>query len=417
MRAVATARARILVVFLLCFILTVFLTREARLVQPVSAEDAMSAPAAAIPQKLHHRPQFILHIGPPKTGSTSIQKSLGIDIPEQILRKDNVAYMGLYAREGRMRSSVYKHLMRARCFREYQSNPNVSCWKEAVAELHNYARNGTSVIISSETFSYRWELDVNDTTGRLRRVPFLLGPLTEALNDFDVRVVWVYRRFHEWLVSAINQRNLDMQIANRHDQYVGLWEGITRYQNDLSNFRKWFLYRYMDQVLPVFHGLGDQTMAIRPGTCIVSQLLCHVLTVAPNMCQWSVDRDQRNDTVRENAGARRNFDAALLVQEAVRRKVIQIPQSNRQYQVIHGELHPQMDGMPRACPTRRQLDDLWTTNMRLEHGLVPDLHVDAQSEYAAYINRFSIKLCWLDFDAIFANDTLVQGIRVLTTTT
>lgn len=160
-----------------------------------------------------NKPVAVVHIGPPKTGTTSIQHRLQDEFTRETLAKDGYVYIGrelgqlMQACDGEpykgWQAAVchFKHCMVAgKCEAEV-------FWTEFVDNLQSLRRNGTSIIISDEALIVWMSGDQQHS----------LDSLHAALAGFDVHIVSAYRRFTEWLPSLYQQRykipRVDPRIA------------------------------------------------------------------------------------------------------------------------------------------------------------------------------------------------------------
>ena len=144
--------------------------------------------APSIHEKENTRPLFVLHVGPPKTASTTLQHFL--DLYQPLLAQDNYTFFGPTL------SPIGTGLSR-QCGRNIRKANNtkrpihkVPCWKDMLDALRELHLKGNHVIVSEENLS----------ANKIK-----LPPLRNALKDWDVRIVISYRRFQEWIVSAKNQ--------------------------------------------------------------------------------------------------------------------------------------------------------------------------------------------------------------------
>jgi hypothetical protein len=150
---------------------------------------------------------LILHIGPPKTGSTSIQSFLDLAQPD--LLSDGI----LYPLKGRSEAGVTYRIKlhqrdpRSRCFASKQGPDSAhhllawslaetvqdisadSCWLKILHEID--AKNPETVIISSEYFA--WLSDEQ------------LQKLKAMLNQYSVKILIYFRNPFDWLLSRYNQ--------------------------------------------------------------------------------------------------------------------------------------------------------------------------------------------------------------------
>lgn len=150
---------------------------------------------------------IILHIGPPKTGSTSIQSFLnsaqqelladGVLYPSKGRPESGVTYqIKLHERDARSKPYTFKkgphithHLLAWALTGANRNASPESCWAEVFNEIESV--NPHTVFISSESFAWLSE-------GQLQK-------LKELLKDYSVKILIYFRNPFNWLLSRYNQ--------------------------------------------------------------------------------------------------------------------------------------------------------------------------------------------------------------------
>lgn len=133
-------------------------------------------------QSLDGRPRLILHIGPQKTGSTTLQHAWGA--PQElknVMVQDNFHYHYINPHSGTFDCDMIG---------DRWDNCKAS---EKLKEILRDARqNHKNLVLTDENLDHRF-----------------VGALREAIDDdhFRVKVVLVYRRIHQWLPSWYSQIN------------------------------------------------------------------------------------------------------------------------------------------------------------------------------------------------------------------
>lgn len=253
-------------------------------------------------------PYFILHIGPAKTATTTLQSILSKVRTK--LSDDHYKYVG-------PGSTNWGEIIRGltfKCQRKLSKLPAGSvpqCWEPFHRLLRESRDNGINVFLSAETFSYRW---FNLDKGQSISQPFYWPALEGSLEGWDVHVVLSYRRYFEWLVSAIKQRDYDRSMNKNSwperskPHFEPLWIQVLQHLNGTAN-QDDFLFYYLDEVLPRYHGhfpihLLNMHNMTRPS--LLETMFCDIVPNVPHMCTWS-DGSIEKKTV-QNAGAHRNFE-------------------------------------------------------------------------------------------------------------
>lgn len=148
----------------------------------------------------------IIHVGPQKTGSTSIQRILGLFREQGILQKDNYLY-GNFA----IRTDAENFIDNARRFSDcfvvdtkvYKHDPNNYCNDTIVQYVKDISnKHHSSMILSSEWLS-------GDAIELEKFYMFL------SSNWEQLYVVMYYRRFFDWLISYHYQGEKNRPIKRR----------------------------------------------------------------------------------------------------------------------------------------------------------------------------------------------------------
>lgn len=165
-----------------------------------------------------HRPILVLHVGPHKTGTSTIQCDLTYF--QHLLHEEaSFTYIGRQYREcmhPRVKSAAHSFGIDTRrlisCLDRHDKEPCGSKkeWAHLTKTLAALAAHRQNVIISDEAFS---RMKIND-----RNLAFL----HRALNQyFEVRVIIVYRHFYSWLLSQYNEHY--KPLGNR--KFYQKWPG------------------------------------------------------------------------------------------------------------------------------------------------------------------------------------------------
>jgi len=151
-----------------------------------------------------NKPRLILHVGPSKSATTSLQTDL--TSVQRDLEADGYSYAGRYYNPyTNITSGEYflnrsettlltaAHTMLKHC----ELEPRVECCRNFSAELRAYshAKKQRNIILSEEPFGNQWQHHED------------WEAIRDAIqDDWDVTVVVGYRRFYAWLPSARYQR-------------------------------------------------------------------------------------------------------------------------------------------------------------------------------------------------------------------
>jgi hypothetical protein len=159
------------------------------------------------------KPHLYLHIGPHKTGTTTIQDILA-RYATTLSDHDNIVFLGKVNRE--MADQGYYSLGndKVRPLVQWMTEKNKRKGKKFMdgfqSALEECVRNHQHVIVSNEAFS-----DV--VNGQYHTmISTLIAKLHQIADPiFDVHVILVYRRYYEWLVSKFKYRT----TPNRNQRF------------------------------------------------------------------------------------------------------------------------------------------------------------------------------------------------------
>ena len=168
-----------------------------------------------------NKPYFIVHIGPSKTGTTTIQKeSVAL---EDVLARDDYVYMGKFSKR-KYQLHGYRALKQDSCLFETESYllnntgkdhhqalaMDVPCWNERMTNLQQFHKN---VVVSEEAYSF----------SLLQK---LLNAISTAFRDWNLLYVVTYRRYAEWMLSALKQKHYRVQcVGEKSKWYVNATRG------------------------------------------------------------------------------------------------------------------------------------------------------------------------------------------------
>jgi len=154
------------------------------------------------------KPTFAIHVGPSKTQSSTLQTELRNLY--QVLKEDNYAYLGIRRRREHGVSQIHTSFVHTQCQRKmteiYKSNNGTSvrilpCWNRVHEEIQRWRKQNTSIIMSEEIVS-----NMPSTLWNSDNFEAFTAALKEALGDeWDIVVVVGYRRYGEWMLSAVKQ--------------------------------------------------------------------------------------------------------------------------------------------------------------------------------------------------------------------
>lgn len=176
----------------------------------------------------------LLHIGPHKTGTTSLQNSIRAN-REEILRQG--VYYG--APEGRLASNRIARSLLRLPFKNPDEVVQYQEWEDQVARVR--ASSASRVIVSGEEFSFCEKREIRTLLNDLGRervhVVVTVRPLAKVLPSqwqLDLRGSFTSGSFDEWLRWTLNPQGLrriaislgiphPFWFRHRHDELVTRW--------------------------------------------------------------------------------------------------------------------------------------------------------------------------------------------------
>lgn len=173
------------------------------------------------------KPLFILHIGPPKTGTTTLQCELGAKFPQ--LLQENFHYLGFYypplcGLPEDHDVGGFSDATRAVLLHCYSDHALEGCdldndleeqWREFEKILLSHKEH--NVIMSDEMFHHHFE------EKDVKRMAKILNP------HWDVRILYTYRHFYSFVPSLYQQVNdpyaIEPGMAFAHEKTIWPSEG------------------------------------------------------------------------------------------------------------------------------------------------------------------------------------------------
>lgn len=156
------------------------------------------------------KPTLLLHVGPPKTGTTYLQHAV-LAMNNDIFMKDSYYYLGKVNKESFIKMRFESDFIRMALPASWKNlhagwvsrNNRIQTGKQKLKEeLSRHLKLNHNIIISAEEFGDLAEYVVSDEAGNE-----IIDGLREIFDGFDVKIVVVYRRLHEWLISAYDFHN------------------------------------------------------------------------------------------------------------------------------------------------------------------------------------------------------------------
>lgn len=382
--------------------------------------DPMIRPTHSINTTHHNnkgsrRPRLIVHVGPSKSATTSLQTDMTAF--QRALHQDGILYAGRYYHPFINQTSGLFHINRTETVLSDLAHhmlvgchlePKTACLDDFLEELNSFAASETGpfdVILSDESLGNQW--DTPDDWLAIR----------EALSEeWDVTIVIGYRRFFSWIVSSHFQRE---RLDRSHGGLNELWvsQGGRAKQ---ALYPKWVhntehyqhTYQILDSLQDIFpvqiinlhnlEGLSPPTL-----------LFCTLLNgITQNTCQKSHRHDHNPTminlhtkipslyydaiaTAGETAGL---IDASAWTRAVVRDAVWRFHEEER-------GLEPQ--DLPLDCPGDVEMKDLLEFSLGIESKYMSDFFESNETIEADHIAGFQSYVdqgifCFVNTTAVLA---------------
>jgi hypothetical protein len=376
------------------------------------------------------RPYLIMHIGPSKTGTTTLQlDSVNLG---NVLKADRYVYLGRYQEPRTRIAANIPYLFRNdECLEQITdyfatSNTNakatdVLCWKERVQGIQRYQKSNISIVLSDEIYSYQ-----NKISKVCRNESSYYATLRRAYQQEEDGWNWIvvatYRRYAEWLVSNAKEQN-DKHCLHEDAKWMEegngkpchkVWPLVDRWHQRPTATGNGYVN--LDVTVPLWqrHGIPIRILNLHdapPRDDITTSFYCDMVPHAPHACQYSQHRPapsrHNSKSVLEAAYNDIVWAAAKVgLFDVTRTTRYEATQALRQFGTLHGIA--EMTDLPLACPTPRLLDSLLNKSLALERVLLPDFFQSplGESQHRASFWRLATErkeFCWV------ATDQLLRG--------
>ena len=377
------------------------------------------------------RPFFVLHVGPPKTATTTLQTELTNEM--EMLALDDFTYGGQVMLDPdnmwkHWKGVLLKQLTDAKCQKAVHSarindRPWPGCWKQFLKMLNIRRKQGYHLILSDETLSMKYQSFGHD----VGRTSIDWPSLKMALEDQGWRplVIVGYRRLFEVMPSAKQQWDRWTHAGNRG---LTLWppEGRTLqplfpevlndprlYDGYVPRFiARTIQWSYTDHLIEMISPYFEvRLLNMHDDLSIRSTLLCRVLPYAPRACRQSLLDDQRSNELHKNTEQSLFYDA--ITTEAADRGWIDKTIFSRHMvdlvvrEYFEDELgrNPMAD-LPLLCPPNSQLIKLLERSLVKERQiLTPTVAETMKEQHEADFWKAAAKkkFCWVDVNATLAD--------------
>jgi len=356
---------------------------------------------------------LVLHIGPQKTGSTTLQDAWSepFGVLSYPLRMDNYRYRFIHPDQGFFNCDVSS----------YGGYQNCKASPKLKGLIRTSKKNGQNLLLSDENLDERF--------------PEALREVIDD-DDWDVTVIVMYRRIHTWLHSWYDQINkttnkdgkgnilineAGQPYRREHTEWPG--EGGV----EISTFSSWYkeFTRHWDSTElvgkhrsiafknayePYFNNIVVHNMH-RDGD-LVTNFMCETLPDAKHACGLLKKRNIR--VPRDNQSVELDFD--ILAVEARKRGILKTV-FKRKYVYSRIEKYVIENGkkIPRTCDME-MIDEIRQWLLDSEKEMFPEawsqeMESYLRDDFEGYVA--SGKMCDIDFDQVFADKEWLNFFKSL----
>jgi len=373
----------------------------------------LTPPPLETSNKNKKQPILILHVGPPKTGSTTLQCTL--ESLRESLEQDGIAYIGRPECLGQNINYEWKKEFRVfatamvdgfACQKEMiyldrsagqqgkQQHLPSQCWDKFVQHLDAYRRSGTNVIFSDEAMSNR----LSRKKQYRPALPYPWEALRLALQGWDVRFLVVHRPLYDYLPSVYTE----IYKVGPHKRKLQLWHGggqcpqqngrvVPRPFDGREQTREITIARLLEpnqQLYPtpaeIYELIQDQNFTVSlvdmkalgdDGEDFIARIICEEIPGARTTCQALKDNNKGETTTQKQLNPSMPLHYDFIAIEAcqqgmfngtlISRQTVRSALKKRQ----ENELSLSANDLPLDCPDEDTLQQLLNASYEHEHRL------------------------------------------------
>ena len=350
----------------------------------------------------------VVHMGPHKTGSTTIQfqsqhlqdhlKLDGFEMPWSVMRERT-------ERETFGRSGGRNQLRFAFCFSSFFKEHMEKCDPQLLDYGRDIAARDKNLFVSSEQFSF-----INDTG---------VEELAQYLSQWQKQTIVVfYRRYHDWIVSEYNENTKKRTLNDTFEWESSILDRVYDRINNvpvihITKLEERLRKRFDNVLVMNFHdhskGGPDTTLFCEP---------------ALNMNHTCKAIQNEKDPIHANGGI--NLDYTDLAYGAKKSGLVKIETNKRMQQVAQAMQDHHMHVLngtvfKRVCPPQEDLDRLLNMSLTFELMYFPNQVDTLKSDFDKLATT---KLCkvdvdqtleekrWRDFVVSLSTDEEVKGVEL-----
>lgn len=416
------------------------------------------------PNATRTRTRLILHIGPPKTGSTTLQKDLGK--LSKTLLADGYIYIGKRrSKEFEKKWTIQNKLLKVSCHSELErfrvleqqkqqktststssthllNYTKIRCWQGILDEMEHLREQfpNTHLVLSDEGFSQAPMLESYE------KRPAFMEALMQLVNRFemDLTVVASYRHYEEQLFSAHKMQCMqDLRgIIPRNTKDCWQQPLISKLERWMKNTSEIHLTRPLDKALSMWQKqqeenaalISIQVMDLEGDIHPTVQFVCNILGLDGEITRTRRD-DDKAKTKNSCQIARKNHiytreravgniywqqeQVAVGIRDTlINNGISNVNQSDidRSLELFYKKnegLGCKLADLPWRCPSRDRLDKLLQRSLSLEEQYRPEpnaQNIHIKQFWDSAVDRkmfcdFDASNFRIDFTNVPANET------------
>ena len=366
-------------------------------------------------KKLNHvagAQNAIVHIGPYKTGSTTLQYLMQKFSAQILADGYSMPFSHIFANGTQVPNPWSNQVQVATCF--FDGVPDTTahegvvwpCRTDLLEAGQDISERNQSILLSAETFSAFADTGI------------------AALHDYlqpnwlNITIIAFYRRYYKWILSVHGEaskhkssRNPFAAIRANRTDFLG-----STIRGDLSNdalMRDWqrkyvlsSVTRYKKRFANVVVvSMEDLEMSIE------EYFFCHAIPNATMTCEAVKKELATNEREMFNKGSQDEIFKELAYQ-AHRKGLFLIESEDHYHDTLHAMQHYQekvlnltASDFPRTlCPPKSILDEIWEVSVQAEEhfGIITENSLEMRKDFDIMSTS---KFCDLDYDTVLNSDS------------
>ena len=300
-------------------------------------------------------PFAVIHVGPHKTASSTLQQFL---VTHTGTMQEDKYFVPVIPGGGSRRKRTS---MLANCFVNKTEIDSAKGWfgcgpkdrnrimRYFEITLNDTIKDGSNIIMSSEEFDH---VTLNVTELLSYFVPF-----------FQVHIVMHYRRFHDWLFSFFNQEAKNGHIRGKNHERIAFQEWLSH--DSIESFQQIYTLSVYERFKP-FEGLNISIINMHDGNKTVEEtFFCNHVNQATHTC----NKAKLSKTLNQNPSVDLDY---LIFRDKIRfHHSIRLSRTDKRNKQIEEKFRSMKD-VPLLCPSSDMKETLLNLILKFEMALTPE---------------------------------------------